>query len=139
MKTKNIKILGNTNVDKDIISEPVQAGGYYSVCNGLHKVLVYTGNNLECKLVVEGTLAGEPKEEDWFQIELKDCPFTEFPIYDENHEVKSNNKVYGYSFKALPTFVRVKLLKTHEECNCDDKHTTECGNVRKVCLIYTLF
>lgn len=64
------------------VSLPLAAGGFYGSTNGLH-TLSFTLRNFSGRLYVQATLASDPKEEDWFNIEFKEScrPYMEFTDY----------------------------------------------------------
>ena len=136
MNYKSVLVLGDTDIETNPVSEPIQAGGYYSLSNGKHRLVVYTGTAFQGRIYLEGTLSLEPKEEDWFNIPLNHKPFQEFPIYNEDRTVISNNKVYEYNFEALPTYIRVKVDREYLKCNCPKCEDNIFGNIRKVLLVY---
>ena len=136
MNFKTVLVLGDTDIEKDVVSEPIQAGGFYSLSDGKHKLVVYTGTAFQGRIYLEGTLALDPKEEDWYNIPLNHLPYQEFPIYDEDCTVISNNKVYEYEFEGLPTYIRVKLDREYLKCNNPNCDCGIYGNLRKVLLVY---
>lgn len=61
------------------ISLPLGAGGFYGSTNGLHTI-AFTLRNFSGRIYVQATLASNPTEEDWFNIEFKESckPYMEF-------------------------------------------------------------
>ena len=139
MKTKTVQILGDTDIEKNIISDPVQAGGYYSMSSGKHTLVVYTGTSFKGRISLQGTLLKEPKEEDWFNIKLDGQEYIEFPFVENNIAI-SNNKVYTFNFTAVPVYIRFILdreyLDYREKRPMDLADFDIYGNLRKVLLVY---
>lgn len=141
MKIKTVPVLADTDVEFNVVSNPIQAGGYYSMSDGKHKLVIYTGTAFVGRIILEGTLEKEPTENDWFNIPLEHKPFVEFPIIDPKTDIPcSNNKVFEYEFTSLATFIRVKLDREYlklENPRCFPKCEYNIyGNLRKVLLSY---
>ena len=140
-----IQILGNSSNKKNLTSDPVLAGGYYTHNNGIQTLTVYTGNNFHGRIYLLGTLEHEECElkndSNWFTIPLTDnTDYIEFPIYD-NTDVKtddhiiSNEKVYSYKFTCLPVYIKCKIDRTYIK-NWETQTIEQLGNIRKLILSY---
>ena len=73
---KPILMMSNTSNSWELVGEKVRANSYFNNTNGLHTVSVqYT--NFIGGFKLQGTLAHEPEESDWFDIVLDgyNCPF----------------------------------------------------------------
>jgi len=81
---KSVLMLTNTGTQWNVIGEPVRADAYYGYTDGIHTVQVIY-QNLVGGFGLQGTLALQPKAEDWFWIKLNPngdvhTPFIPFPI-----------------------------------------------------------
>lgn len=140
MNIKTVQILGDTDIEKNIITEPIQAGGYYSVASGRHTLVVYTGTSFKGRISLQGTLSDNPKEDDWFTIPLWNQPYIQFPFINEQDLETSNNSVYKFDFTAVPVYVRFILDREYLDYDYPRSTRTEnkviYGNLRKVLLVY---
>jgi len=81
---KSVLMMTNTGTNWNVIGEPVRADAYYGYTDGIHTVQVIY-QNLVGGFGIQGTLALQPKPEDWFWIKLNpngdvNTPFIPFPI-----------------------------------------------------------
>lgn len=83
---KSVFMMTNTGREFNKVGEPIRADGYYGSTDGLHTVqIVYS--NFVGRFGLQGTLATEPTESDWFDINLNyraytnsDNPKVQFPV-----------------------------------------------------------
>lgn len=80
---KSVYMLTNTGTKWNVFGEPVRADAYYGYTDGIHTVQVIY-QNLVGGFGLQGTLALDPKPEDWFWIKLNpngdvNTPFMPFP------------------------------------------------------------
>jgi hypothetical protein len=81
---KSVQMMTNTGTKWNVIGEPVRADAYYGYTDGIHTVQVIY-QNFVGGFGIQGTLALDPKPEDWFWIRLNpngdvNTPFIPFPI-----------------------------------------------------------
>jgi hypothetical protein len=81
---KSIQMMTNTGTQWNVIGEPIKADAYYGYTDGIHTVQVIF-QNFVGGFGIQGTLALDPKPEDWFWIKLNpngdvNTPFINFPI-----------------------------------------------------------
>lgn len=81
---KSVLMLTNTGTYWSIIGEPIRGDAYYGYTDGIHTVQVIY-QNFVGGFGLQGTLALDPKPEDWFWIKLNpngdvNTPFIPFPI-----------------------------------------------------------
>lgn len=67
-KTTDI-LLNNTSNTLEVTGEKVRAAGWYGSKSGDHTVQISVAN-FEGRVGLEGSLAQDPKEDDWFPINL---------------------------------------------------------------------
>jgi hypothetical protein len=80
---KSVYMLTNTGTQWNVIGEPIRADAYYGYTDGIHTVQVIY-QNFVGGFGLQGTLALDPKPEDWFYIKLNtwgdvNNPFMTFP------------------------------------------------------------
>lgn len=66
---KSIVMMTNTGQNHNLTGDAIRADGYYGRSDGIHTVQV-TVNNFTGSFGIQGTLATEPTENDWFDINL---------------------------------------------------------------------
>jgi hypothetical protein len=81
---KSVYMMTNTGTKWNVIGEPIRADAYYGYTDGIHTVQVIY-QNFVGGFGIQGTLALDPKPEDWFWIRLNpngdvNTPFIPFPI-----------------------------------------------------------
>lgn len=81
---KSVLMMTNTGTNWNVVGEPVRADAYYGYTDGIHTVQVIY-QNFVGGFGLQGTLALDPKPEDWFWIKLNpmgdiNTPYITFPI-----------------------------------------------------------
>ena len=81
---KSVYMLTNTGTKWNVIGEPIRADAYYGYTDGVMTVQVIF-QNFVGGFGIQGTLALDPKPEDWFWIRLNpngdvNTPFIPFPL-----------------------------------------------------------
>jgi len=83
---KSILMMTNTRPNHNLVGEAIRADSYFGHTDGIHTVQVVV-NNFTGSFGVQGTLAIEPVEVDWFDINLNAnqnvssaSPLISFPI-----------------------------------------------------------
>jgi hypothetical protein len=66
---KSIVMMTNTGQNHNLTGDAKRADGYYGRTDGIHTIQV-TVNNFTGSFGVQATLATEPTEDDWFDINL---------------------------------------------------------------------
>lgn len=87
---KSIVMMTNTGRNHNLVGDAIRADGYYGRTDGIHTVQV-TVNNFTGSFGIQGTLATEPTEDDWFDINLNAnrnvssaSPYVSFPLNPAN-------------------------------------------------------
>lgn len=70
---KSITMLENTGVEMEVIGKSIKADSFYGYTDGMHTIQ-FSYHNFVGGLGIQGTLSLNPKEEDWFYIELRGIP-----------------------------------------------------------------
>jgi len=83
---KSVVMMTNTGRNHNLVGEQIRADGYYGRTDGIHTVQV-TVNNFTGNFGIQGTLATEPTEDDWFDINLNAnrnvssaSPYVSYPV-----------------------------------------------------------
>lgn len=101
----------------DMTGEPVRSVGWYGIPDGLHTIAIYLDNFIG-RIFVEGTLASNPSECDWFPIKLHEHqkqPYIQFPL-DKNNPSGVNGGdtgIYSYTFKCNILYLRVRIWRSY--------------------------
>jgi hypothetical protein len=127
---KSILMLTNTGNDFNKVGEPIKADSWFGYTDGLHTVQV-TYQNFTGGFGIQGTLALEPQDEDWFWIHLIDArgncsefPFMTYPK-DPLHPTGGQDQVMNlatgdsgteaFTFVGNFTFLRAVLTRDYIE------------------------
>lgn len=102
MARKTITLLPNSGTNLDLIGEAVPGDSYYGFTDGLHTIAIY-GQNLTGRVKIQGTLATNPTDEDWFNVLIDGLPFKDYNEF---------TGVEGYTFTANLVFLRAILDRT---------------------------
>ena len=73
MATRNYTLLENVSLESstDQYSEKAKAAGYHSISGGLHTV-VFSFDNFQGSLKLQGTLVEKPGDTDWVDLTFDD-------------------------------------------------------------------
>jgi len=88
----------------DITGGSVKASGYYGYSDGVYTIAIYT-TNFTGRIYIQGTLASEPIETDWFDISLTGSSYLDF--------ISSTN-IAGYTVSGNYTYIRAKVTNRTE-------------------------
>ena len=87
---KSVLMMTNTGSNHNLVGAAIRADGYFGHTDGIHTVQVVV-NNFTGSFGIQGTLATEPTDADWFDINL-----------NVNYNVSSASPV-SYTHLTLPT------------------------------------
>lgn len=119
----------NTGDQLNVIGDPIKADSWYGYTDGLHTVQVVY-QNFTGGFGIQGTLALEPKEEDWFWIKLIDSagncaqyPFLTYPKcilsptgsnqYSSSTATQGDTGTEAFTFMGNFTFLRAVLTRDY--------------------------
>ena len=89
-----------TNATADATGDKIQADGYFGYADGLHTIAIYNAG-LTGRINLQGTLASEPVEADWFDINLQaNLAYVDYT---------TDTGVHGYTFQGNFVYLRIKL------------------------------
>lgn len=138
---KSILMMTNTGANHSLTGDAIRADSYYGRTDGLHTVQVVV-NNFSGRFGIQGTLATEPTEDDWFDINLNAnnnvssaSPRVQFP---ENPAAPTNidgdDAVRAYTFVGNFVFLRAILDRSYLIEPAPGDITTQLGQIDKVLL-----
>lgn len=122
MARKTITLLENTGTNLDVIGSPVPGDSYYGYTDGVHTVAIY-GTNFTGRVKIQGTLATNPTDNDWFDILLSGLPYKDYNSY---------TGVEGFTFVANLVFIRATVDRT----SLGVTNPTTAGYIEKIYLNY---
>jgi hypothetical protein len=99
MARKTTTLLPYTGTELNVTGDPVPGDSYYGYTDGIHTVAIY-GQNLKGRVRIQGTLATNPTEGDWFNILLSGLPYKDYNGF---------TGVEGFTFTANLVYLRATL------------------------------
>lgn len=112
MSASNVTLLPSTQGEVSVTGTPVRGSGSTRSVGSLYTVQI-VANNLQGRVYIEGTLASNPTEDDWFVIVMPgvDATYVEFP-YDGGLNVGGQTSV-GFTFKGNFAWIRARLDRAY--------------------------
>ena len=89
-----------TNATADATGDKIQADGYFGYADGLHTIAIYNAG-LTGRIHLQGTLADDPTDNDWFDINLQ--------ANLAHVDYSTDTGVHGYTFQGNFIYLRIKL------------------------------
>ena len=100
MARKTVTLLSQTgSLELDKTGDAVPGDSYYGFTDGIHTVAIY-GQDLSGRVKIQGTLAQNPTEDDWFDILFSGLPFRDYTNF---------TGVEGFTFVANIVYLRASL------------------------------
>lgn len=143
MARRSSIMLNSTSGKFEVVGEPVRADSYYGFTDGLHTIAVHY-NNFTGRFSIQGTLALEPTETDWFDIDLNgyECDGVSYVEYPRDPANPTNTEANGFvgdtgvdafTFVGNFTFLRAQIKREYLGSNIDPTETN-LGTIDKVLL-----
>lgn len=136
MSATSVTILTNQD-ELSYSSDPIKADGYYGQTDGVHTVSVSVANFVG-RIHLEGTLANNPTEDDWFPIYLTSGnSYREYPI---NSAAPSGSNFIGdtiteaWTFRANILYLRARVDRTALNPLPTSYDSSQHGTVTKILL-----
>jgi hypothetical protein len=110
----SVTLLETTTGKVNAIGNKFPGAGYSSTIGCLHTVSISVSNFIG-RVYIEGSLASDPQEGDWFAIELESKPYIQFPK-DKNRPTGSNGgdtETLAYSFSGNYIWIRARLNRDY--------------------------
>ena len=131
---RSINILGSTGTNMSQTSNNVKGDSFYGYSDGYHTIQVIY-NQYVGRFIVEASLAVEPTDTDWFQIQPEVTNGTEYSAGQSYVQFNSNdpgNSAEAYTFRGNFTYLRVKMDRAH--VGDGETYDTSYGSISKVIL-----
>ena len=138
---KSIVMMTNTLRNHNLTGDEIRADGYYGRTDGLHTVQV-TVNNFTGSFGIQGTLATEPTEDDWFDINLNAnrnvssaSPYVSFPlnVADPSGDI-GDDATMAFTFVGNFVYLRAILDRSTIIEPSELAAVTNLGNIDRVLL-----
>ena len=113
MSATSVTILTNQN-ELSYVSDKVKADGYYGKSDGVHTVSA-TLTNFQGRIHLEGTLASNPTDSDWFPIYLTSGnSFREYPVTSvpSGSNALGDTTTEAWTFRANLVWLRARVDRT---------------------------
>lgn len=133
MSTTSVTVLTNKS-SLSYSGDKIKADGYYGQTDGVHTVAA-TVTNFQGRIYLEGSLATEPSENDWFPIfltsgqEYRQYPVTSTPSGSNS---LGDTTTEAWTFRANLLWIRARVDRDHLSANSYDVATH--GTVDKILL-----
>lgn len=108
MSKTSILMMPNSQTKWEVIGEPVRADGWYGMTDGLHTISA-TVVGFIGELIIEASIASEPQDGDWFNVECGCSGSMVFPI--EPHTLSTTDTV-GFNVIGSFVWVRARLSRS---------------------------
>lgn len=122
MARKTTTMMQNTGVNLDVTGDAVPGDSYYGYTDGIHTVAVY-GQNFSGRIKIQGTLAKDPTNDDWFDILLSGIPYKDYTSF---------TGVEGFTFTANLVYLRAIV----DRSSLGITNVSTAGYVEKIYLNY---
>ena len=136
---KSTLMMTSTGREMNVIGKPVRADSFFGFTDGLHTVQV-TYSNFVGGFALEGTLALNPKEEDWFRIHLSSghCSSDGIVNYPKDKINPTTRTHVGDSgtdaFTFIGNFVFLRAIMIRDHLEPPPSQGAELGQIQKVLL-----
>ncbi len=138
---KSVLMMSNTARNHNLTGDKMRADGYYGRTDGIHTVQVVVAN-FTGSFGIQGTLATEPTEDDWFDINLNvnrnvasASPYVSFPVNPADPSGEDgDNGTQAFTFVGNFVYLRAILDRSTIVEPSELSATTQLGVISKVLL-----
>ena len=118
MIRKSVTMMSNTGTEWNKIGEPIRGDAYYGYTDGIHTIQVIYAN-LVGGFGIQGSLALDPKPEDWFWIKINpwgdvNQPFIPFPVDPYAPTGQNGGDTGSQAFTFIGNFVFLRAVLTRD-------------------------
>ena len=126
---QSVILLGNTGTSVNVTGQKIRAAGYYGSGMNIYTMVPYL-NDFSGRIYLEGSLANDPHEDDWFKINLNGyLEYLEFlPHLPDINNNTGTTDVFPISFQGNFVWLRAKVDRSFL-LNPD---TTNYGQISKI-------
>lgn len=128
-----IPLLSDTTNQMNVTGSATRAAGYRGFSNGIMTVSVHL-QDFVGRIYIQGSLASEPAEIDWFNINLQGTiPYMEYPKNPSNH-IGPNGDTFtdAYTFQINAIWLRAIVDRSY----LTNPEIGKVGTVKKMLLSY---
>lgn len=134
-------MMSATGQNHNVTGDAIRADGYFGHTDGIHTVQVVV-NNFTGSFGIQGTLATEPTESDWFDINLNanwnvnsSDPKVSYPVNPAAPTGQDGDDgTQAFTFVGNFVYLRAILDRTNIVEGSDLSPTTELGQIDRVLL-----
>ncbi len=138
---KSVLMMTNTRPNHNLVGEAIRADSFFGHTDGIHTVQVVV-NNFTGSFGIQGTLATEPVEADWFDINLNvnqnvssASPKISFPVNPAAPTgLDGDNATLAFTFVGNFVFLRAILDRSNIVEPSDLAAVTQLGEIDRVLL-----
>ena len=137
---KSIIMMGSTGREWNVTGDAKRADSYFGYSDGLHTVSV-TYANFTGGFKLQGTLALEPEDEDWFDIGLNSSNCSgETTVYYPKDETDPTTSPDGTgdtgtdAFTFIGNFTYLRAILTRDYIDTEQPDGSNYGQIEKVLL-----
>jgi len=140
---KSVLMMTNTGRNHNLTGDKIRADGYYGRTDGIHTVQVVVAN-FTGSFGIQGTLATEPDEADWFDINVNvnqnvssASPYASFPVNPAaptNPGGNGDDATLAFTFVGNFVYLRAILDRSTITEPSELAAVTELGVISKVLL-----
>lgn len=127
-------LLSDTTNQMNITGEKIRGAGYRSSINLLHSVSVHT-NDFVGRVLIQGSLATDPTDLDWFDIDLDPDSANSYAEYPKNpvSHVGPNGDTGTdlYEFRTNAVWIRAVITRDY----LSSPELADVGTIRKILVI----
>lgn len=137
---KSVTMMSNTGRSHNLIGEAIRGDGFFGRTDGLHTVqFIYS--NFTGSFGIQGTLEVDPKENDWFFINLNRfaspmSPLVRVPLNPANvtQNQTGETSTQAFTFEGNFVYLRAVLDRSYIPEPDPTADTTGLGQIDKVLL-----
>jgi hypothetical protein len=128
-------LMSSSQGQLSMTGEPQKADGWYGYGDGLHTVAIYV-QNFQGRIYIEGSIADEPTEEDWFAIMVTTSPYVQYPVNvnDPTGDMGGDTGAEAFTFRTNVVWLRARLDRSYMGEITDSQQISNLGIVRKILL-----
>lgn len=129
-------LMSDTTFQVSATGNPVRANGWFG-CSGSQQTVQITVSNFTGRVGIQGTLAVDPKDGDWFPIYLNTTqPFLIYPRSLDNVPQTGTGETSTLAFNFYGNFIWIRAIMDRENLGYepDEQQLSQLGNVNKILL-----
>jgi len=126
----SIQVMGDSGGNLNLTTDKVRASGWSGYSSPMMTVSLGL-NNFKGRIYIQGTLADNPNEDDWFNLHLSGA--TDYVQYPRDNSMTNVTYTDSFSFSSNLIYIRVKLDRSYIT---PTPTIYQVGNVKKILLSY---